>query len=255
MTADLLMFWLFALASCGGAIGVVLSQRVVRMAFWLVVSLGSVAGLFFLLNADFVAATQLLIYVGGTVVLLIFGVMLTASGSQMQLKTSPAEGFLAAGVGSLFLLMIFFAVSDTDWNKAHVLTSQDKLAKLDPNDREILELRYLEQLSTEEIASVLMLEDEDEVEIRVRSALERFNRSEGYNKGEEGNTLRPIGLKLLGLSLEDLGSKPDSKPSSGYLLPFEIVSVHLLVVLIGAAYLARAKRASRSGSEPIPEDG
>ena len=64
----------------GGAIAVVATQNVVRMAFWLVVSLGSVAALFFLLHADFLGAAQLLIYVGGTVVLLVFGVMLTASG-------------------------------------------------------------------------------------------------------------------------------------------------------------------------------
>ena len=38
---------------------------------------------------------------------------------------------------------------------------------------------------------------------------------------------------------------------SGYLLPFEIVSVHLLVVLIGAAYLARAKRATARQSDSI----
>ena len=76
--------------------------------------------------------------------------------------------------------------------------------------------------------------------------------SVGYNKQGEGNTLRPIGLKLLGISLEDVGS--DSvKPSSGYLLPFEIVSVHLLVVLIGAAYLARAKRSARSSSQSQPQ--
>ena len=74
------LFLLFATSTCLGAIAVVISQSVVRMAFWLVVSLGSVAGLFFLADADFVAATQLLIYVGGTLVLLIFGIMLTPSG-------------------------------------------------------------------------------------------------------------------------------------------------------------------------------
>ncbi|MCA9085279.1 MAG: NADH-quinone oxidoreductase subunit J, partial [Planctomycetaceae bacterium] len=60
------LFLLFALAACGGAIAVVLSQTVVRMAFWLIISLGSVAGLFFLADADFVGAAQLLVYVGGT---------------------------------------------------------------------------------------------------------------------------------------------------------------------------------------------
>ena len=71
-----LLFWVFAILACGGAVAVVATHNVVRMAFWLVVSLGSVAALFFLLHADFLGAAQLLIYVGGTVVLLVFGVRL-----------------------------------------------------------------------------------------------------------------------------------------------------------------------------------
>ena len=55
-------------------------SNIVRMAFYLVLSLGATAGLFFLAGADFVGAMQLLIYVGGTLVLLVFGVMLTAQG-------------------------------------------------------------------------------------------------------------------------------------------------------------------------------
>ena len=46
-----ILFGLFALVTCGGAIAVVISQNVVRMAFWLIISLGSTAGLFFLLHA------------------------------------------------------------------------------------------------------------------------------------------------------------------------------------------------------------
>ena len=57
-----------------------------------------------------------------------------------------------------------------------------------------------------------------------------------FDDQSEGNTLRPIGFALLGL-------RPDMPGGgAGYLLPFEIASVHLLVVLVGAAYLARAKR-------------
>jgi NADH:ubiquinone oxidoreductase subunit 6 (subunit J) len=171
------------------------------MAFWLIVSLGSTAGLFFLLHADFVAATQLLIYVGGTLVLLIFGVMLTASGPFVRIATSPAQLLLAGGVGVLLLGTVFFAVGGIDW--------RESANKVNPNPR-----------SLEFAAGKL---------------------SEGYNPVGQGNTARPLGLKLLGLSLEDLGSERD-KLSAGFLLPFEIASVHLLVVLVGAAYLARAKR-------------
>ncbi|MFM8705564.1 MAG: NADH-quinone oxidoreductase subunit J, partial [Planctomycetia bacterium] len=64
-----LLFLLFAGLACGFAVGVVLADNVVRMAFYLVLSLGATAGLFFLAGAEFVGAMQLMIYVGGTLVL------------------------------------------------------------------------------------------------------------------------------------------------------------------------------------------
>ena len=71
-------FMLFAMLACAFAMGVLFTSNIVRMAFYLVLSLGATAGLYFLAGAEFVGAMQLMIYVGGTLVLLIFGVMLTA---------------------------------------------------------------------------------------------------------------------------------------------------------------------------------
>jgi NADH:ubiquinone oxidoreductase subunit 6 (subunit J) len=67
-------FLLFAGVACVAAVMVVLSDNVVRMALHLVLSLGATAGLFFLAGAEFVGGMQLMIYVGGTLVLLVFGV-------------------------------------------------------------------------------------------------------------------------------------------------------------------------------------
>lgn len=201
MTGQQLLFWVFALATCGGAIAVVLSQNVVRMAFWLIVSLGASAGLFFLLNADFVGTAQLLVYVGGTLVLLVFGVMLTASGPLNQLQTRPGELFMAGVVAILLLGLLGSSVCSVDWPRVITAT----------NDGHIL--------------------------------IDRQMVGHGYNKTEEGNTGRPLGMAFLGIRPDrDLGAVAGNKTSVGYLLPFEIASVHLLVVLIGAAYLARAKR-------------
>ncbi len=192
------MFTIFALAACLGAVAVVVSQSIARMAFWLIVSLGSVAGLFFLADADFVGATQLLIYVGGTLVLLVFGIMLTASGPYMKIETSPAETMVAGLIGLLFLFMVFSTISGVDW-----------------------------EVSKQQILAATGRPDPDQVV--------------GFNDNSEGNTLRPLGFAVLGLRPDrDLASGQNTSP--GYLLPFEIASVHLLVVLIGAAYLARAKR-------------
>ncbi len=189
MNGESFLFTVFALATCLSAVAVVFSQTVVRMAFWLIISLGSTSALFFLANADFVGAAQLLVYVGGTLVLLVFGVMLTASGPYLKIATSPGEIVMGSCVGLLFLFVVFASLNGVKWRE--------------PSPETIT--------AASQVVST-------------------------------GNTLRPLGLSFLG-SRPDKDSTTDGDTlSPGYLLPFEIVSVHLLVVLIGAAYLARAKR-------------
>ena len=94
------LFLLFAGLTCGFAIGVLLSTSIVRMAFYLIVSLASTAGLFFLAGAKFVGAMQVMIYVGGTLVLLIFGVMLTAKAAFVSMKTRSSDWVLASIIGA-----------------------------------------------------------------------------------------------------------------------------------------------------------
>src|SRR5436305_6176957 len=100
------LFWTIALLTGLCAIAVVVSQNIVRAATWLLFTLGGVSGLFFLLGADFVGATQLLVYVGGTLVLVVFGVMLTAQGPFVSMKTGAAEWGISGLVGlSLFAVL------------------------------------------------------------------------------------------------------------------------------------------------------
>jgi NADH:ubiquinone oxidoreductase subunit 6 (subunit J) len=192
------LFVLFAMGAAGSALAVVLSQNVVRMAFYLVLALGSTAGLFFLLGADFVGATQLLIYVGGTVVLLIFGVMLTATGPYITMRTSSGDILLSVFVGGSFLIMLVMTVvMGVDWD-ANAAT---------------LAAHYGAPAAVGDEAAA-----------------------------SQGNTSRSLGMAFLGARPDrDLG-RPGEELSTGYLLPFEIISIHLLVVLVGASYLARAKR-------------
>src|SRR5207237_4859138 len=85
------LFWSIAGLTAACAVAVVVSQNIVRSATWLLFTLGGVSAIFFLLGADFVGATQLLVYVGGTLVLVIFGVMLTAQGPFITMRASAAE--------------------------------------------------------------------------------------------------------------------------------------------------------------------
>src|SRR5262245_57633410 len=109
-------FLLFAGIACAFAIAVVVTPNVVRMAFYLVLSLAASAGLFFLAGADFVGAMQIMIYVGGTLVLLVFGVMLTSQDRFISMKTSKNELWIAGLVGAcLFVLLAWAAWSVPEW--------------------------------------------------------------------------------------------------------------------------------------------
>ncbi len=100
---------LFAALACVFAAAVLFTSNIVRMAFYLTLSLGATSGLFFLAGAHFVGAMQLMIYVGGTLVLLIFGVMLTAQARFISLRTSSGEWIAALIVGSLLLVLLIGA--------------------------------------------------------------------------------------------------------------------------------------------------
>src|SRR5687767_7619997 len=90
------------------------------MAFYLVLSLASSSGLFFLAGAEFVGAMQIMIYVGGTLVLLIFGVMLTARAKFLSLQTRAGEWVMALIVGgSLFFLLSTAAIGVPSWSQSN----------------------------------------------------------------------------------------------------------------------------------------
>jgi NADH-quinone oxidoreductase subunit J len=201
-----LLFWALAVLTGVSAVGVVVTQNIVRAAAWLLFALGGTAGVFFLLGADFVGATQLLVYVGGTLVLVVFGVMLTAQGPFITMKTGAAEWAVAAVVGLLLYGVIAFTVihSNVAAELQRDAQAQQPAEPANPVPDSGAS-RYPEVLG-----GTLL-----------------------------GVTQATPQRKVTGMPE---GVPPPPRTRMGYLLPFEIVSVHLLVVLIGAAYLARAKR-------------
>src|SRR5206468_8761838 len=91
MTAGAAVFYLFAAITVGSAAVVVLARSLIYSAFALLFTFFGVAGLYVLLGADFLAATQLLIYVGGILVLLLFGVMLTHKLYDLDLRSEVTQ--------------------------------------------------------------------------------------------------------------------------------------------------------------------
>ena len=101
-----IVFFVFALITLVSAFIVVFSRNIIYSAFSLLFTFFGVAGLYVLLQADFLAVTQILIYVGGILVLLLFGVMLTNKVINVEIKTGtlqtvPALILVAVVAGSL----------------------------------------------------------------------------------------------------------------------------------------------------------
>src|SRR5579872_3037388 len=109
MEVSAVLFYILAVLTGVSAVAVVVTQNIVRAAAWLLFTLAGTAGIFFLLGADFIGATQLLVYVGGTLVLVVFGVMLTAQGPFINMRIGAAEWAISLAVG--LLLYAVLAVS------------------------------------------------------------------------------------------------------------------------------------------------
>jgi len=163
MTAAVL-FYIFALMSAVSAIGVVISRNIVRTAVFLLFTLLGVGGLYFLLSAEFLAAVQLVVYAGGTLILIIFGVMLTSKSPFSRFEPKAAEVVIALSLGAILMFALVMGIVRTRFNSQ----------PFEPD-------RYPVEL---------------------------------------------LGQTLLG----------------DYLIPFELASVLLLAVMIGAAYLAKGRR-------------
>jgi NADH-quinone oxidoreductase subunit J len=86
MDTNLVVFYLFALAAVVGAAGVPMSKNIFWSAMGLLSALIGVGGLYVLLSADFLAVTQLLVYIGGVLVLIIFAVMLTSQIKEIEVS-------------------------------------------------------------------------------------------------------------------------------------------------------------------------
>jgi len=105
------VFVLLALVAVGSALLVVTTRNMVHAALWLVVTLGSVSGVFLLLAAEFLAWVQVLIYVGAVVVLLLFALMLTKAPTGPQPDLDVRRWLPAAAVAALVAAVLVTTVA------------------------------------------------------------------------------------------------------------------------------------------------
>ena len=114
MVAQNVAFYVIAALMVFAAIRVVTSQNIMHAALWLVLVLSGVAAQYILLAAEFVAITQVLVYLGAIVVLFLFGIMLTRAGTGFdgELDNARPAKIGAAAIGVVLLGVLSYALID-----------------------------------------------------------------------------------------------------------------------------------------------
>ncbi len=116
-----LVFYALAALAIVSAVAAATAPRIVHAAFGLMAAFFAVAGLYALLGSDFLALTQVIVYVGGILILLVFGVLLTGRAKSQLGLERPLHTAGAVLAGSALLLGLLLAIDSSDFGPARSL--------------------------------------------------------------------------------------------------------------------------------------
>jgi NADH-quinone oxidoreductase subunit J len=148
--AQNVFFGLIAAVMLFSAFRVVTTINIVHAALWLVLVLAGVAAQFILLGAEFVAVTQVLVYIGAVVVLFLFGIMLTRASLGDDETVREEKHAMAAIVGVLLFSVMALALLDT-WGDDRIVIDQPQQV------REVSDAIFSQYIVPFEAVSVLLL--------------------------------------------------------------------------------------------------
>ncbi len=150
MNAFDIIFYAFAILTIVSAGVVVFSKNIVYSAFALLFTFSGVAGIYVLLNADFIAITQILIYVGGILILVVFGVMLTTNVTDVDVTTQSLKVLPATVVVAVITALLVSVVISTKWRTNEINFGETTIEQIG----NLLLTKYLLPF---EIASIVLL--------------------------------------------------------------------------------------------------
>lgn len=166
-TPEAFAFGFFTLLTLGGAFGVAANRNLVRGAVWLIISLFGVAGLFVLLSAPFLAAVQVLVYIGAIGILFTFAVMLTRGMTNLRERYNN-QWWIAAAASVLLFLFLMVAVILPYWGgiaepeSALVATTTDLGVALVSGNQFVLPFEVASLLLTAAMIGAIVIAREDE---------------------------------------------------------------------------------------------
>ncbi len=153
---DVIFFYAFALLTLGGGVLTITRRSAVHSALWLIVALFGTAGLFLLRGAEFLFVVQIVLYIGGVVLLILFVVMLVNLDEVTRLRRFNKQWWIAlAAIGVVALEIAFFL-----GRGAGTLYLQSRVPAAGAaagNTERIADTLFSEYLLPFEIASILLL--------------------------------------------------------------------------------------------------
>jgi NADH:ubiquinone oxidoreductase subunit 6 (subunit J) len=241
-----LAFYLFAVITVGSAIVVATSTNLIRSAFALLGVLVGAAAMFAIAQADFIAAAQLMIYIGGILVLILFAVMLTHRIQDINVS-NPTSSRGMAGIAAILVLFLLgwvaiAYVQNPGAGHGYDFTVPQNIADAEEGiDIEIPQLDDGEEAAPEGPNPYLGVAE--------RKAAEQAEWDRKIGRIEDGSMVELANAGDAERTAPGLTSQLGRMIMDQYLLPFEVLSMLLLGALIGAAYLARKEVREDEGGE------
>lgn len=123
-------FFVMAAITLGGALMAVAARNLIRAALGLIIALIGIAGIYFVLEAEFVAVVQILIYVGAISILILFAVMLTRGLMKRDLPAQNSQWIAAAFIALVLFAALIYVIFNTNWRAVETPVAGDLIPKL-----------------------------------------------------------------------------------------------------------------------------
>jgi NADH-quinone oxidoreductase subunit J len=150
---DKILFVFFALLTVGSAIMMVTRRNIIHSAVYLITTLLATAGIFLLLQAEFLFVVQIILYVGGIMVLFVFVIMLVNLDVAIRMVQFNRQWFLAGVLGLVLAVQIFMAF----WIGRTGLTQPSSRMMPPKNTEAVADALFQHYMLPFEIASILLL--------------------------------------------------------------------------------------------------
>jgi NADH:ubiquinone oxidoreductase subunit 6 (subunit J) len=109
-------FYIFSVLAVGSSITILFTRQLFHAALLLLVCLLSIAGIYVISFAELIAVTQILIYAGGILVIILFGIMLTTKIAGKPLVVTNNKWFAGFSLGIPLLVILLYGISEEDFN-------------------------------------------------------------------------------------------------------------------------------------------